>query len=87
MTSFPRRTWRVRLLVSLGSGVGLALLVALVLTVVDLYEAGHGQPLLSRPWLEMAELGVHLSRADVVFLLAAVLGAGLTWRTTATGGA
>jgi hypothetical protein len=40
MTSFPRRTWRVRLLVSLGSGVGLALLVALVLTVLDLYQAG-----------------------------------------------
>lgn len=87
MTSSPRRTWWVRLLVSLGAGVGLAVLVALVLTVVDLYQAGHGQPLLSRPWLEVAKLGVHLSRADIVFLLAAVLGAALTWRGTATGGA
>ena len=87
MTSSPRRTWLVRLLVSLGAGVALAVLVALVLTVVDLYQAGHGQPLLSRPWLEVAKLGVHLSRADIVFLLAAMLGAALTWRGTATGGA
>jgi hypothetical protein len=72
----------VRLLVSLGAGVGVAVLAALVLTVIDLYQAGHGQPQLSRPWLDVAELGVHLSRADIVFLLAAVLGAWLTWRST-----
>jgi hypothetical protein len=86
MTSSPRRTWWVRLLVSLGAGVGVAVLAALILTVVDLYQAGHGQPLLSRPWLEVSDLGVHLSRADIVFLLAAVLGAWLTWRGTATSG-
>jgi len=37
--------------------------------------------------LDVDELGIHLSRADVVFLLAAVLGAGLAWRGSATGGA
>jgi hypothetical protein len=83
MTSSPRRNWWGRLLVSLGAGIGVAVLAALVLTVVDLYQAGHGQPLLSRPWLEVSDLGVHLSRADVVFLIAAVLGAWLTWRGTA----
>jgi hypothetical protein len=86
MTSSPRRTWWVRLLVSLGAGVGVAVLAALILTFVDLYQAGHGQPLLRRPWLEISDLGVHLSRADVVFLFAAVLGAWLTWRGTATSG-
>jgi hypothetical protein len=86
MTSSPRRTWWVRLLVSLGAGVGVAVLTALILTFVDLYQAGHGQSLLSRPWLEISDLGVHLSRADVVFLFAAVLGAWLTWRGTATSG-
>ncbi|HEX5575915.1 MAG TPA: hypothetical protein VFX42_08590 [Gemmatimonadales bacterium] len=85
MTSSSKRNWWVRLLVSLGAGVGVAVLAALVLTVVDLYQAGHGEPLLSRPWLGVSELGVHLSRADVVFLLAAVLGAWLTWRGTAAG--
>ena len=80
-------TWRARLLVSLGAGLGCAVLVALALTVVDLYLAGHGQRLLSRPWLDFEKLGVHLSRADLVFLLAAVLGAALGWRGTAPGGA
>jgi len=80
-----RRTWWTRLLVSLGAGLGVAVLVAMALTVADLYLAGHGQPLLSRRWLDVEELGIHLSRADVVFLLAAVLGAGLTWRGTAAG--
>jgi hypothetical protein len=85
VTSSPKRNWWVRLLVSLGAGVGVAVLAALVLTVVDLYQAGHGQPLLSRPWMEVSDLGVHLSRADVVLLLATALGAWLTWRGTAAG--
>jgi hypothetical protein len=80
----PRgRTWSARLLGSLGAGLGSAVLVAMALTVVDLYQAGHGQLLLSRPWLDVERLGVHLSRADAVSLLAGVLGAALTWRGTA----
>ena len=78
-----RRTWWARLLGSLGAGLGSAVLVAMALTVVDLYQAGHGQLLLSRPWLDVDRLGVHLSRADAVCLLAGVLGAALTWRGTA----
>jgi hypothetical protein len=77
------RTWWTRLLVSFGAGLGAAVLVALGLTVWDLYRAGHGIPPLGRPWLEVEQWGIHLSRADVVFLAAAVLGAGLTWRRTA----
>jgi hypothetical protein len=82
-----RRAWWVRLLVSLGAAFGAAVLVAIALTVVDLYLAGHGKPLLGRPWIDLDDVGVHLSRADVVFLLAAVLAAGFTWRQTAGGGA
>jgi hypothetical protein len=78
-----RRTWWARLLGSLGAGLAGAVLVAMVLTVVDLYQAGHGQVLLSRPGLDVERLGVHLSRADAVCLLAGVLGAALTWRGTA----
>jgi hypothetical protein len=56
--------------------------VAIALTVADLYLAGHGKPTLGRPWLDIDGPGVHLSRADVLFFVAAVLGAGLTWRRT-----
>ena len=80
-----KRTWGARLLSSLGAGLGIAILLAIALTVVDLYQAGHGQLLLSRPWLEWEGLGVHLSRADAVCLLGAMLGAALTWRGTAAG--
>jgi hypothetical protein len=73
-----------RLLVSLGAGFGVGLLVALVLTLLDLYLSGHGQQPLSRPWLEVEELGIHLSRADVLFLAAALVGVGVTWRKTAS---
>jgi hypothetical protein len=55
-----RRPLWARLLGSLGAGLGSAVLVAMALTVVDLYQAGHGQLLLSRPWLdsEPRSLGV-----------------------------
>lgn len=79
------RTWWARLLVSLGAGLGIAVLVALVLTIVDLYLAGHGMPPIGRPWLDVEQLGIHLSRADVIFLGAAVLGAAVTWRRSAAG--
>jgi hypothetical protein len=47
-----RRVWWTRLLGSLGAGLGNALLVAIALTVVDLYQAGHGRLLLNRPgWM------------------------------------
>jgi hypothetical protein len=85
MTPPRSRTWWARLLGSLGTGLGSAILLALALTVVDLYQAGHGQVQLSRPWLDFEGLGVHLSRADAVCLLGAVLGAALTWRGTAAG--
>jgi hypothetical protein len=84
MTPAPRAWW-VRLLVSLGAGFSVAVLVAIALTVVDLYLAGHGMLLIGRPWLDVDQLGVHLSRADVVFLAAALLAAGFAWRATAAG--
>jgi hypothetical protein len=80
------RPFGVRLLVSLGAGFGVGLLVALALTLLDLYQSGHGQQPLSRPWLDIEALGIHLSRADVLFLTAAMVGVGLTWRKTGSSG-
>ena len=75
------------MLVSLGAGLAFGLLVAIALTVVDLYLAGHGRRSLSAPLLDVPPLGIHLSLADVLFLGAAVFGAAITWRRTAGGGA
>lgn len=83
----PKGSVWARLVISLGAGVALGVLVAILLTVLDLYLAGHGRRQLSAPWLDVASLGVHLSLADVLFLGAALLGAVFTWRGTANDGA
>jgi len=81
-----RHHWSARLLVSLGAGLLVSVPVALGLTIVALYQAGHGMPSIGRPWLDVGSLGVRLSRADVLFLVAAVLGVGLAWRKTGARG-
>jgi hypothetical protein len=54
--------------------------VALLLTVADMYVTGHGGPKLTRAWLDWPSVGVHLSPADVVMLVAAAIGARIAWR-------
>jgi hypothetical protein len=81
------RPWWVRLLISLGAGVAFGVSVAIALTVVDLYIAGHGQRQLSAPFIDVARWGIHLSLADILFLSAAVFAAAITWRRTAGNGA
>jgi hypothetical protein len=86
MPAPPKHSWWARLSISLGAGVAFGILVAIVLTVVDLYLAGHGHRQLSAPLLDMPSLGIHLSLADVVFLSAAALAAAITWRRTVGSG-
>lgn len=50
------------------AGVAAAVLLTIVLALVDLYLSGHSLPVLSRPWLVKDELGVSMSRADVILL-------------------
>jgi hypothetical protein len=83
----PRFTWLTRLLVSLGAGLAFGVLVALVLTVADLYLTGHGYRSLGAPFLDAPAVGVHLSLADVLFLGAVVLAAAMTWRSMTRGSA
>ena len=56
MAFLRRRRWWTRLLAILGAGLRGAVLVALALTMVDLDLTGLGQPLLSRPWLDIEGL-------------------------------
>ncbi len=87
MASGPKRPWWVRLLLSFGAGVGSALVVAIAITVVDLYLTGHGMAPLNEPLVNWSAGGIHLSLADIIFLGAAALAAAITWRRTATGAA
>jgi hypothetical protein len=87
MAASPRRPWWIRLLLSAGAALASAVLVAIVIAVVDLYLTGQGFAPLTGPLLEWAAAGVHLSLADLLFLVAAVLAAAITWRRTAGGGA
>ena len=75
-----------RLLLSFAAGVASALVVAIGIAVVDLYLTGHGLAPLTRPLLDWRGV-VHLSLGDVLLLIAAVLGAAITWRRTVRGGA
>lgn len=50
-----------------------AFALAIMLGIVDMYLTGHGQPPLGRPWLGYPEWGIHLSRADVIFLAGAFI--------------
>lgn len=72
----------VRLLTSLGAGLALGIMVAIVLTVADLYLTGHGRPALGAPLIDAVPLGIHLSLADLLFLCAVLFGAVVTWRRT-----
>jgi hypothetical protein len=87
MTSAPKHPWWVRLLLSFGAGVGSAVVVAIAITIVDLYLAGHGMAPLNAPLVNWPAAGIHLSLADAIFLGAAALAAAITWRRTAAGGA
>jgi hypothetical protein len=70
----------VRFFLSLAAGLGTALVVAMVLVVLDLYLTGHALGTISGPLLDWPALGVHLSLADILMLVAAALAAAITWR-------
>ena len=68
-----------RLIVSACAAAVAAYLVALAMGLSDIYLSGHGAGTLGGPMLDLAALGVHVSLADVVVLIAALLAGGITW--------
>jgi hypothetical protein len=78
-----RRPWWSRLLVSLAAGMGWGVLAAIVLTIIDLYLAGHGRRPLNAPLIDVDWWGIHLSVADLLFLTTILVGTLMTWRRTA----
>ena len=79
-----RPTW-VRLLLSFGAGLASALIVAVAISLVDIYLTGQGMAPLNSPLLDWPDAGIHLNLADIIFLIAAALAAAVTWRRTAGG--
>jgi hypothetical protein len=69
----------VRLGISAASGVGAAVVVALIVTVIDLYMTGHGYGSITREVITLAQAGVHLSIGDLGMLVAAIAVAVSTW--------
>ena len=61
------------------------MVVAIAITIVDLYLAGHGMAPLNAPLVNWPAARIHLSLADMIFLGAAALAAAITWRRTASG--
>lgn len=53
--------------------------VAIALAVVDLYLTGNGRLPLGRPWIAWPALGVHLSRADSLLILACLVAGAGAW--------
>lgn len=78
-----KRSWWIRLLLSVAAGLASALLVAIAVALIDLYLTGHGLTPLNAPLLAWPAGGIHLSLADILFLGAAVLATAIAWRRTA----
>jgi hypothetical protein len=83
MTAAPKRSWWIRVLLSFAAGLASAFVVAMALAGIDLYLTGHGMASLNAPLLDWPAGGIHLSLADMIFLVAAALAAAITWRRTA----
>ncbi|MDH4044227.1 MAG: hypothetical protein OEW06_07200 [Gemmatimonadota bacterium] len=80
----PAPRWVPRLIRTVITTVVTAFAAAIALAVLDLYLTGHGHPSIARAWIAWPAVGVHLSRADVLVLLAAGGGGFLQWRRGAT---
>lgn len=69
----------VRLGISTIAGIAAGVVVALLVTVLDLYLTGHGHGSVTREVITWEHAGVHLSIADLGMLMTGIVVAVLTW--------
>lgn len=69
-----------RIFLALLVGMAIAVLTAVVITILNIYLSGHGYEGLTQEYLTWSAAVVHLSIGDIVMLGAALLGATLTWK-------
>ena len=69
----------VRLFLSLGAAAVAAVVIALALTLVDLYLTGHGYASINREVISMPSAGIHLSPSDVGLLVGAIVAGVVAW--------
>ena len=79
-STFGRRVTKAAAV--LAGAIASGLIAAIVLAIADLYVTGHDGASLMRPWLQGA---VSMSRADVIFYLAVVMGGVATWLAAGRG--
>ena len=60
---------------TVASALAMLLVSAIVIAIADLYVTGHGGQSLGREWIEVNDNIISLSRADVIVLTAAFIGA------------
>lgn len=72
--------------VSIASGIGAAILSALIVVLADLYLTGHGFPSIRREIVSWEPVGVFLSAGDIGFLMASIIATIITWRSLGDGG-
>ena len=72
-----------RLGISAAAGIGAGVVVAILVTVIDLYLTGHGSGSITGEVITWEEAGVHLSFADLAMLTTAVVAAVSTWHLAA----
>lgn len=71
--------WHVRLLVAAGVALALGVISALVLTIVDLYLTGHGQPSIHQADIVVPGISAKLSLSDLLLLASIFLPGFATW--------
>jgi len=68
-----------RLGISAGAGIAAGVVVAIIVTVIDLYLSGHGYGSITREFITWAPAGVHLSIGDLCMLVTMAVFAVATW--------
>ena len=71
--------WYTRLIVAVGVALGFGVISALVLTFVDLYLTGHGQPSFKQETISIPGVSQKISSSDLLFLAAFILPGLTTW--------
>jgi hypothetical protein len=67
------------MLIAIGAAATAGMLGAIALAIIDLYMTGHGLGSLTRETITWEPGGIHMSVADVIFLVLVAVAFALAW--------